>query len=188
MSKAEAHLTVGPMCSGKSTRLISTVMRYRSVGVPVLVIKPVIDSRSDDVATHALGGARTACIRINRWDELWRHPDYAESQIVCIDEAQFFGSGMTGALSRMLCDDKKVYMYGLDGSAEQKPMWPLHEIIPMCDTVEKLQAMCHCGGLAPFTMCDAPLPDDGVLIQVTDGSFNYMPMCRGCLRAWKASD
>jgi thymidine kinase len=187
MADAEAHLIVGPMYSGKSSHLIATVLRHRSIGVPVLVIKPTIDVRSGEIGTHILGGTRIECVLIDpqHWDVLWERPDYQEAVLVCVDEVQFFQDSIVDGLKRMLDDNKRVYMYGLDGSAEQKSMWPLQEVVPLCNKVEKLNAMCTCGMEAPFTVCDTPLPEDGVLVDAGESDVNYMSMCRKCLLGWQ---
>lgn len=187
MSDAEAHLVLGPMRSGKSSQLISTVLRHRSIGVPVLVIKPTIDVRSGDVGTHVLGGTRVECALVDPadWSTLWSTPEYIEAAVVCVDEVQFFKDTIMVGLERMLADNKKVHIFGLDGSAEQKPMWPVHEVLPLCDTVVKLHAMCTCGKPAPFTICDTPLPEDGVLVDAADSDVTYIPMCRACKLQWQ---
>lgn len=187
MPDARAHLVMGPMCSGKSSELISTALRYRAVDFSVLVVKPTVDVRSIDVRTHVLGGARLDCVSVDpqHWEKLWDVESYIYASVICVDEVQFFGRSIVDALHKMLGDKKTVFMYGLDGSAEQKPMWPMHEVIPLCDTVKKLNAMCTCGKQAPFTVCDKPLPQDGILIEAAD--IHYMPMCRECMLAWQSS-
>jgi hypothetical protein len=74
-------------------------------------------------------------------------------QVIAIDEAQFF-TGLREFADRALSKGKHVIMAGLDGDFEQKIFGELISLIPLCDDVTKLHALCmNCGDgtPAPFT-------------------------------------
>jgi thymidine kinase len=70
---------------------------------------------------------------------------------------------------------KNIYVYGLDGDFKQERIGHILDIIPLCDTVQKLRANCACGELAIFSKrlseeTDQYLPNA-----------QYIPVCRKCL-------
>jgi len=67
-------IIMGPMFAGKTSRILSIVSRYSSLGTPVLVVKHASDARYGD-------------------DELWKQDGvHSEDDSVC-DEALDAGAG-----------------------------------------------------------------------------------------------
>ena len=50
------HLILGPMFSGKSTRLIYHIRQFKTLDYPLCIVKPDIDKRysSNEICTHNL--------------------------------------------------------------------------------------------------------------------------------------
>ena len=74
-------------------------------------------------------------------------------------------------------NSKRVYVCGLDGDFQRKKFGSILDIIPLCDEVYKIQAICkNCKQMsAIFThrlTCETE--------QKVIGSSNYIPVCRNC--------
>ena len=78
----------------------------------------------------------------------------------------------------MLNIKKHIYVCGLDGDYQMKKFGQILDIIPMCNEVEKLSAicaMCKNGTKAYFTLRLTNEKDQKVI-----GAKNYIPVCRKC--------
>ena len=100
-----------------------------------------------------------------------------ESEYILINEAQFFDKLKEVVIS-MLNENKRVYLYGLDGDFKQQKFGDILDLIPYCDTIEKLKAKCvKCGNSAIFSK-----RIKGGDSQVLVGSNVYIPVCRKCFQ------
>ena len=100
-----------------------------------------------------------------------------DAEVILINEGQFFDDLYDGVVD-MLQGGKKVYICGLDGDFERKPIGTILNLIPLCDKVKKLTSMCSiCRDGTPgiFSM---RLTEEKSQILV--GVDNYAPVCRRC--------
>lgn len=184
----EIHVVCGPMYAGKSTRAVITARQWQNLGKRVLTIKPAIDDRygrNTAVYTHDDPGAKLECYpvptlelqsRINSTDP---PNQYLTADVIVVEEAQFFTSGLMGfCLTAAEADDKRVYVYGLDGTAKREPFGEIHKLCAVADTFTKCTAMCQLcanGTPAPFTAATKELPQGDILV---GGREIYTPLCR----------
>lgn len=136
------EILVGPMFSGKSSRILTIVSRYSALGVPILVIKHAADVRyaSNEVATH--DGRRAPCISVSYFTEI--DADFLKKfRVIIVEEAQFF-NGLVPFVQYVV-DELKCHLFlvGLDGDSERRPFGEILQCIPLADKVEKLTALCH---------------------------------------------
>jgi len=94
---------------------------------------------------------------------------------IMINEAQFYPDLIE--FVKEFTKMKNVYVYGLDGDFKQEKIGHILDIIPLCDTIQKLKATCKCGELAIFSKrlseeTEQYLPNA-----------QYIPVCRKCLRS-----
>ena len=171
------EVVIGPMFAGKSSFIASHVRRYTTIGVPVLVIKPMIDSRygaTDDVCTH--DGIRVPCLTADKLLEIG-DPRLTSSKVIIVEEAQFFKDLRVFIHWIVEIEKKHVIVVGLDGDSSRRPFGQVLECIPLADKVTKLTSLCvHCkdGTPAPFTR--RVVNTTG---QVLVGSSDmYEPVCR----------
>ena len=83
------------------------------------------------------------------------------------------------AVEWLLFHNKKVYVCGLDGDFQRKKFGSILDIIPLCDDVVKLKAICK--------NCKS---SDGIFTkrlgkekkQTIIGTDNYTSLCRNCYR------
>ena len=148
----EVHLIMGSMYSGKSTELFRRLSRFKAIGLNVLVINSNDDTRTDNsIKTH--NNIKLNATKIINLKDLINTLKYNEAQVIGIDEAQFFGDLYTFVLE-VEKTNKIVIISGLDGDFQRKPFGQILDIIPLCDSVVKLNSLCmekKDGTLASFT-------------------------------------
>jgi len=170
---------IGPMFSGKSTRILQLVSRYASIDTPCVVIKPRIDNRYDPslVVTHDRG--TTPCIVSDRLMDIY--PQLLnEARVIIVEEAQFFPDLLSFVTHQVYSEEKRVYVVGLSGDADCRAFGQILDCIPMADEVDMLKALCRrCanGNAAPFTYRKTGRPEQQVLI---GGPDQYEALCRAC--------
>jgi thymidine kinase len=102
-----------------------------------------------------------------------------KSNVIFIDEAQFFDDLYECVYSLVELYGKHVVVAGLDGDCNRKKFGSILDLIPICNTIDKYSAYCSVckdGTLAPFTkkafnyVCENKIE--------IGGSDKYMPVCR----------
>lgn len=144
----QLHLILGPMFSGKSTKLINELLRYKSLNKQIFSIKPSIDNRYsiDHITTHD-GISIPAC----ETDKLLNVTIPYNTDVIGIDEAQFFQDLLPFVQKYR---SYTIIIAGLDGDTNQQKFGDILNLIPIADTYHKSYAFCKIcqdGTPAPFT-------------------------------------
>jgi thymidine kinase len=163
----------GPMMSSKTTRLIGAVDRFRYQNKRVLAFKPKMDRRyaKEEISTH--NGARLEALTVNTGNEILRHVDVYEPDVVAVDEA-FMIDGSADALIQIYRSGISVVVSSIEMSANCNPFPEIEKMLPWATKVEKCTAVCViCGEDAPYTQKKV---DDIAEITV-GGSELYEPRC-----------
>ena len=186
------ELFIGPMFSGKTSKLLETYKQCKFCNIPVTIINHVIDNRYHNtmVSTHdqVMAPCLQACELNDIWTDngykksgekkdLWAHGAVRDSEVILINEGQFFND-LYDVVVDMLAHNKKIYICGLDGDFERKKFGQILDLIPLCDKVTKLTSLCsQCKNGTPgiFSM---RLTNETA--QTIVGSDNYIPVCRKC--------
>lgn len=168
---SELHIILGPMFSGKTTRLIERSKAYSNP----LFINHALDTRYHDTLLSTHDKTMVPCIQTLLLQDIPTSTLYSADAIF-INEAQFFVDLLPVIKDWLTTLGQPIYVCGLDGDFRQEPFGDLLQIIPLCDTVEKLRARCRCGNPAIFSR---RLTGDQE--QTLIGSDVYEPSCRGCL-------
>jgi len=176
----QLHIVVGPMFASKSSWLISMMRRETYGGSDVVIIKYDKDTRyvgvdplisTHDKVTHE---AVASPATINEVYDRVKGYD-----VIGIDEGQFFPDLVDFVTRLVKEDNKRVYVSSLDGTWEAKKFGFVLDLIPICDTVQKLSAVCmneNCRSDAIFThrkVYSVAEIDVG-------GASKYMSLCRPC--------
>jgi thymidine kinase len=168
------------MFAGKTEELLRRVRRAVIAGRRVVVVGHVLDVRggTDRLASHA--GLDHPSAAASTVDEIRRAiPDGTE--IVAIDEAQFFGSGVVALATELADRGLTVLIAGLDVTFDGEPFEPLPALMALAERVDKLTAICtvcgdeavfHARVLAPVADADAVVPDN------VGGIESYQARCR----------
>jgi len=170
------HIILGPMFSGKTTRLIQIHKTRTYIGKRVAVINYADDKRYDSTMLSTHDHNMIPCIQLLQLSDF----DCSQYDTILINEGQFFDDLHTNVLKFVENLDKEVYIFGLDGDFLRKKFGSILDLIPHCDTVEKLSALCaDCrdGTLAHFSY-RISLETEQMII----GADNYKPLCRKCYK------
>jgi thymidine kinase len=170
----------GSMFSGKSEELIRRIRRAEIARLKVQVFKPALDLRfgQDRVSSHS--GAQMGALPLQAAREILQLVDPA-TDVVAIDEVQFFDWDITTVCDRLADQGKRVIVAGLDMDFRGEPFGPMPILMAQAEEVEKLHAICMvCGAPATRTqrLIDgqpAAYEDPVILVGASE---SYQARCR----------
>jgi thymidine kinase len=197
------EIILGPMFSGKSSRLVEIYKQCNFCNIPVAVINHSIDKRYDDTLLSTHDKVMIPCIQTNKLRDIWYYDEglhgsekngniidnqvvlnrlddsvkLVAADVIIINEGQFF-EDLLPAVEHMLKHNKKIYVGGLDGDFERKKFGQILDIIPLCDKVTKMTSLCGiCKNGTPGIFSKRISSEKE---QTVVGSDNYIPVCRTC--------
>lgn len=171
------ELIIGPMFSGKTTELIRRLSKYKSIDKNVFVIGHSLDKRyvsGNEICTH--DKKKIQCFKTNRLNEILQLKEYKEADVIGIDEAQFFKNIRQFILS-IERHNKVLIIAGLDGNFKREPFCEIVNIIPLCDSVLKLNSMCSIKKDGTPAIFSKKIKKSDTIIEV-GGKEIYIPVCR----------
>jgi thymidine kinase len=170
------EVIVGSMFSGKSEELIRRLNRARIARQKVQVFKPKIDARYsvEEIASHS--GQKHLSRPVTTSEELMSQID-PETQVVGIDEGQFFDSGLVAVVNELADSGKRVIVAGLDQDYTGKPFEPMPQLLSIAEFITKTHAICvKCGSTANYSQRTVE-SDERVEVGASD---KYEARCRKC--------
>ena len=174
------EVVCGPMFAGKTEELLRRVRRAVIAGRRVVVVGHALDVRhgTDRLASHA--GLDHPSVAASTVDEIRRAiPDGTE--IVAIDEAQFFGEGLVTLVTELAGEGLTVLVAGLDVTFDGEPFEPLPALMALAERVDKLTAICTvCGEEAVFhaRVRETGVGADALVADNVGGIESYQARCR----------
>jgi len=193
------ELIIGPMFSGKTSRIVEVYNQCKFCNIKVAVINHSIDNRYDDKLLSTHDKIKIPCIKTEKLFDIWYETELltnnnldkplnaiyrfkdklsvAMSEVVLINEGQFFPD-LFDFVVNLLEYGKKVYVCGLDGDFERKKFGQMLDLIPLCDKVHKLTSLCSLcknGNRGIFSKRISSEKEQTIV-----GSDNYIPVCRNC--------
>ena len=174
-STGEIHIIIGCMFSGKSTYLLQIINRYKLLKKKILAINHIFDKRYGNNKIVSHDQKEESCIQIEKLNTIIDTDEYKESEIIIIEEAHFFGDLYDFVMAS--CDiNKKIYVAGLSGDYKMEPIGDIFRLIPCCDTVKKLSALClKCNnGTKAYFSKRLDKKRDQILVGINE----YIPVCR----------
>ncbi len=137
----------GCMFSGKTEELIRRLNRALIARQTVRIFKPAIDKRYHlhDIVSHNENSVPS--VPVQQAAEMW--PLAAGSEVIGIDEAQFFDEGILQVVSGLADQGKRVIVAGLDMDYTGKPFACMPGLMALAEFVTKVHAICMvCGDIA----------------------------------------
>jgi thymidine kinase len=133
VDSAYLELIIGPMFSGKTSRLVDIYKQCKFCNISVSVINHSVDERYHDTMLSTHDKIMIPCIQTVNLCDVWEHHDVdrpvdelsiyhlqlRDAEVILINEGQFFGDLLV-CVENMLKENKKVYVGGLDGDFERK--------------------------------------------------------------------
>jgi len=147
------ELIIGCMFSGKSTEIIRIINKYQVLNKNILIINSKLDNRygNNNIITH--NKQELDCIVLDRLEVLLNstlelgHSNiyydlYNSSEIIIIEEAQFFPDLYHFATISADIKNKIVIVAGLSGDFKREPFGDILRLIPHAESINVLNAFC----------------------------------------------
>jgi thymidine kinase len=173
-------LFVGPMFSGKSTRLVQNINRARIAGKNVICFKPIFDNRYTSegyIVTH--DKVHESCFLVSKSSQFLKIFEEEDKKMkidcVAIDEA-FMIDGIADACCDLFYNRKvDIFISSLDLSFSLTSFEEITKLLTHATHVKKCKAVCpNCGSDASYTM----RKESGNNNQITIGGKDmYEPRC-----------
>lgn len=186
------ELFIGPMFSGKTSKLLEIYKQSMFCNIPIIVINHSADIRYHDTHLSTHDKTMIPCVQTTELMTIWdygsidepieeklydTHIQFRESKVVLINEGQFF-SDLLPCVEELLKDGKHVYVCGLDGDFERKKFGTILDLIPLCDKVTKMTSLCSRCKDGTAGIFSLRITEEKT--QFLIGSDNYIPVCRKC--------
>ncbi len=145
------EVVAGSMFSGKSEELIRRLRRAQIAKRKVQIFKPRLDNRysNDHITSHSAMQIDAENVRSSR-ELLERVAE--DTEVVGIDEAQFFDSELPAACTTLADQGRRVIVAGLDQDYLGKPFEPIPQLLAIAEYITKTLAICMvCGAPANHT-------------------------------------
>jgi thymidine kinase len=182
--KGWIEVIVGSMFSGKSEELIRRLRRAQIARQKVQIFKPAIDDRFSEshIVSHSEQRLASSCVRSAR--EILALADFS-TEVVGIDEGQFFDHELVTVANRLAGDGKRVIIAGLDMDYLGKPFDPMPHLMAIAEEITKARAVCvQCG--APATYTQRLIASRERVVVGAAGA--YEARCRRCFEPYLAPD
>lgn len=147
VNTGQLEIITGSMFSGKSEELIRRLRRAKYAKQNVIVFKHSIDKRYGEKGVFTHSNHSIEAYSVSNVKEIEEIMDkYFDSQVIGIDEAQFFGEEIVDFCKKYVEKGKRIVLAGLDLSFRAEPYYPMPELLAIADKVDKLHAICTvCG-------------------------------------------
>lgn len=170
------ELILGPMFSGKTSELLKIYNRYKVIGKKILVVNYKEDMRYSNTGLYTHDQICIPCKFVEKLSEI-SEEEFKESEIILINEGQFFQDIVEWVKEAVDIYSKYVYICGLDSDFSRRKFGYLIDMIPYCDKVKKLSAICiNCNEDGIFTHRMSNEKEQKLI----GGSSSYISLCRHC--------
>jgi len=169
----------GSMFSGKSEELIRRLRRAQIAKQRVQIFKPRVDSRFSDDHIVSHSDMKMKSQLVANAAEIPELVD-GRTQVIGIDEAQFFDLDLVAVCNRLADMGKRVIVAGLDQDYRGRPFDPMPQLLSIAEYITKTLAICMLCG-APANRTQRTVNNaERVLVGATD---SYEARCRLCYEA-----
>ena len=175
MRRGRVEVICGSMFSGKTEELIRRLRRAQFAKQRVEIFKPSIDVRysEEEVVSHE--GTSILSTPVDSSASILLMGQ--ESDVVGIDEAQFFDDHIVEVCNELADRGIRVIVAGLDLDFKAQPFGPMPALCAIADDVTKVHAICvRCGALA-YVSHRIVAGDKQVMLGEKQ---EYEPLCREC--------
>ena len=166
----------GSMFSGKTEELIRRIHRTEFARQKCQVFKPKIDNRFDDEHIVSHNQLKIQSRKVEKAEEILRLVK-DDTEVVAIDEVQFFDEKILQVCTELADSGKRVVVAGLDQDYSGKPFGSIPQLLSIAEYIPKLNAICvKCGNPASRTQ-RLTHDKDTIIVGASD---IYEARCRNC--------
>ena len=177
------EVVCGSMFSGKTEELIRRLRRAGFANQKIAIFKPQIDTRYSEMEVVSHDAHKIESVPIKDAAQMLDVPE--DTQVVGIDEAQFFGPNLVEVCQTLANRGIRVIAAGLDTDYLGKPFGPMPALLAVAEDVQKVHAICvKCGALANHSH---RLSHSNKLVVLGEKDV-YEPLCRECFNKALAED
>jgi thymidine kinase len=170
------EVITGSMFSGKSEELIRRLRRVQIARQRVQIFKPLLDDRYGEGHIVSHSDMRIASQNVRTSGEMIEQV-HDDTEVVGIDEGQFFDANLPAACNTLANHGKRVIVAGLDQDYLGRPFEPMPQLLAIAEYITKTLAICVvCGNPANHTQ-RLVASSDRVLVGATG---LYEARCRRC--------
>ena len=184
---AKLHFKYATMNSGKTIDLIRTAYNYEENGAKVLILKPKIDTKGDNMITSRIGLERKVDYLVSYDESVLETLKGKLNDVKCIlvDEAQFLSKVQIDELNLITKSlNIPVLCYGLRVNFKNELFNGSKRLMEVSDELEPLLTLCECTEIARFVgrkvNGEYTLDGEEVLIDGSDKNVEYVPLCGKC--------
>lgn len=178
----------GPMFSGKSTALLQRMEKYLYAKKKILLIRPEKDNRGyfthSENSLEKLKQKGLSILEVKRIDESFiKSLEKENYKAIFIDE-YFMIPG-----AYLFCNNftSDIYFAGLLASSEGTVFEEAKKILPFCNSIKFMQAVCvYCGEEANMSLYVGETKKKQSVVVDTNNDL-YKPVCRKCWFTLKKS-
>lgn len=182
---AKLYFYYSAMNAGKSTTLLQSAHNYRERGMRVLLLTPIIDTRSASNSISSRIGLEAEAKPFDNQTDLQQLISTAHSNealnCILIDEAQFMTPEQVRQLSTVTTHlGLPVLAYGLRSDFLGEPFPGSKYLLAWADELVEIKTICHCGKKATMNMrldADGNPVLEGEQIDI-GGNDKYIATCR----------
>ena len=176
------EVITGCMFAGKTEELIRRIKVLEFGKQEIMVFKPRIDDRYSETKVVSHAGSSVESYPIADPREIFDHVR-ATTQVVAIDEVQFFDDSICQVCDALANEGKRVMCSGLDMDFRGEPFGPMPKLMTQAEFVTKLTAVCNkCGSPATRTqrIIDGKPASYNDPVVLVGASESYEARCRHC--------
>jgi len=182
--KGFLEVICGSMFSGKTEELIRRLRRAQYARQTILSFKHSLDNRKEIEYVASHDGNKLLAIATENVALIKQYIN-TNTDIVGIDEVQFFSAEIVDLIQELVNQGKRVIVAGLDLDFRGIPFSCMPTLLALADEVTKLKAICmQCGAEAHYTqrlVNHKPAKFDDPII-VVGAEECYEARCRQCFK------
>jgi len=190
---AKLYFRYGAMNSGKSTALLQAAYNYEERGQQVLLAKPLIDTKGDQLIVSRLGVTRPVDFTVGPDDDIYAVFQREREAVIrstgrdvaclLLDEAQFLSPQQIDDLLRIaIREDIPVLAYGIRTDFQTAAFPGSRRLLEVAHSLEELKTICRCGRKAVFNArtIGGVFVFDGDQVAIDGEDVTYESLCGAC--------
>lgn len=178
--KKKTKLIIGPMFSGKTTKLIKIIKYFNKKNKKILVFKPEVDNRKGKKYIVCHNNLIYSVNVVKNSNEiLEKIKEKKNIDIVFFSEVQFFDDNYINIIKKLLLKNISLYFGGLSLDFQKKTFKIIEELKKIVNKIEYRFAGCYkCFQKAPFSK---RIVKENSKILIGGKEF-YIPVCKNCFK------
>ena len=176
-------MIIGPMFSGKTTSLIEIIKQNKCMNsLSINYLKNNRYGTNENITHTGIPIETTYKVITENLNDIILSEEflyYKNSELIIIDECQFYSDIYSFVINAIENDNKHVVCAGLNGDSNKNLFGNLFELIPHVDEIKFLKTKCECGNDAIFSKRIVSTQEQ-ILIGERD---LYKAVCRKCYKS-----